>query len=173
MITSYDGLLERLVAGKVKFALAGGLAVCLNGFVRTTVDVDILVDNSPENIARLCECLAEFGEGHGRDLTPLDLPNEPGAVRIVENFDLDIFVQMSGKTLADFAPLVGYYTLRSGVQIPFLKAAALIETKAGSVRDKDRSDIGALRDMARSKSDKTILSPGFSLDSIREEPDPE
>ncbi len=173
MITSYEGLLESLVAAQVKFALAGGLAVCLNGFVRTTVDVDILIDHSPENIARLSKCLAEFGEGHGKDLTPADLTNEPGAVRIVEDFDLDIFVQLSGKTLADFAPFVGYHKLKSGVQVPFLKATALIETKAGSVRDKDRSDIGALRDIARAKTDQSPLPPDFSLDSIRVVPDPE
>ena len=101
MITSYEKLLENLVQAQVKFALAGGLAVCLNGFVRTTDDVDILIDNSPENVARLTGVLADFGEGLGRDLTTSDLTNEPGAVRIHENFILDIFVQMSGKTLAD------------------------------------------------------------------------
>jgi hypothetical protein len=173
MITSYEGLLERLVTGQVKFALAGGLAVCLNGFIRTTVDVDIIVDNSPENIARLSEVLAEFGQGHGHGLTPSDLTNEPGAVRIVENFDLDIFVQLSGKTLADFAPLIGLHALKSGVQIPYLKAAALIEAKAGSVRDKDRSDIGALRDIVSSSSAPTTLPSDFSLDSVRVEPEPE
>ena len=171
MITSYEGLLERLVTGQVKFALAGGLAVCLNGFIRTTVDVDIVIDNSPENVARLSKCLAEFGEGHGRDLTPSDLTNEPGAVRIVEDFDLDIFVQMSGKTLAEFAPFIGYHPLKSGVQVPYLKAAALIETKTGSVRDKDRSDIGALRDIARANIAAAPLPSDFSLDSVRTEPE--
>jgi hypothetical protein len=48
MITSYEELLARLVQEKVEFALAGGLAVCLNGFVRTTDDVDILIDNSSD-----------------------------------------------------------------------------------------------------------------------------
>jgi len=91
-------------------------------------------------------------------------------VRIVEDFDLDIFVQMSGKTLADFAPFIGYYPLKSGVRVPYLKAAALIETKTGSVRDKDRSDIGALRDIARAKYEPDSLRD-FTLHSVRTPPD--
>jgi hypothetical protein len=80
MITSYEELLDRLVTEQVEFVLAGGLAVCLNGFVRTTDDMDILIDNSPENFARLVRCLTDFGEGHGKSLTSEDLTDEPGAV---------------------------------------------------------------------------------------------
>src|SRR5271170_7399385 len=92
MITSYEELLDRLAKEQVKFVLVGGLAVCLNGFVRTTDDVDILVDNSSDNLERLKRCLADFGEGHGAKLTADDLTDEPGAIRIQEAFDLDIFV---------------------------------------------------------------------------------
>ncbi|HEV3271058.1 MAG TPA: hypothetical protein VGZ93_02655 [Candidatus Methylacidiphilales bacterium] len=173
MITSYEELLDRLVKERVKFALAGGLAVCLNGFVRTTDDVDILVDNSPDNVTRLSRALADFGEGFGGSLTTSDLTNEPGAVRIQEDFILDIFVQMNGKTLADLSPWIGYHALKSGVQIPFLKSAALIETKKGSSREKDRADIGALTDISRAKNDKPDSLRDFNLDSVRTPPDSE
>jgi hypothetical protein len=132
--------------------------------------VDIIVDNSPENIDRLCACLADFGAGHGRDLTPADLTNEPGALRIIEDFDLDIFVQLSGKTLAEFGPSIAYHTLRSGVEIPYLNANALILAKTGSVRAKDRSDVGALRDILHVRSG-TALPADFNLDSVRAEPE--
>lgn len=170
MITSYEKLLESLVQAQVKFALVGGLAVCLNGFVRTTDDVDILVDNSSDNVARLTNVLADFGEGFGKDLTTADLTNEPGAIRICEDFILDIFVQMNGKALADYSPWIGYHALKSGVQIPFLKSAGLIETKRGSLREKDRADIGALTDISRAESQPDSLD-GFALDSVRTPPD--
>jgi len=172
MITSYEKLLESLVLAQVKFALAGGLAVCLNGFVRTTDDVDILIDNSDDNITRLTHVLADFGEGFGKDLTPADLSNEPGAVRIQEDFILDIFVQMNGKTLADFSPWIGHHALKSGVLVPFLLAAGLIETKRGSLREKDRVDIGALTDISRAKNVPDSLQD-FSLDSVRSPPETE
>ena len=172
MITSYEKLLESLVQTQVKFALVGGLAVCLNGFVRTTDDVDILIDNSSDNVARLSRVLADFGEGFGKDLTTSDLTNEPGAMRIQEDFILDIFVQLNGKTLADYSSWIGYHALKSGVQIPFLKSAGLIETKRGSPREKDRADIGALTDISRAKNEADSL-PDFKLDSVRTPPDSE
>ncbi len=173
MITTYEKLLESLVQAQVKFALVGGLAVCLNGFVRTTDDVDILIDHSPENVARLTRCLSDFGEGFGKDLTPADFSNEPGAIRICEDFVLDIFVQMNGKTLDAYSPWLGYYSLKSGTPIPFLKAAGLIETKRGSSREKDRVDIAVMTDLSRNTTENQAVPPGFTLDSVRTPVDPE
>lgn len=170
MITSYEELLDRLAKEQVKFVLAGGLAVCLNGFVRTTDDVDILIDNSPDNIERLTRCLADFGEGHGAKLSTDDLTDEPGAIRIQESFDLDIFVRMNGKSLADLTPWIAYHALKTGTRIPFLKAEGLIETKRGSAREKDRLDIGVLTDICHAQQTDSSPSPpkDFNLDSVRD-----
>ena len=172
MITLFEELLDRLVTDQVKFVVAGGLAVCLNGWVRVTDDVDILIDNSSANIERLTRCLADFGEGHGADLTPDDLTNEPGAVRICEEFILDLFVQMSGKTLAEFTPWIGHYRLPSGNEVPFLLPEGLIQTKLGSVRQKDKSDIAALQDILHAR--RTNKPPeDFTLDSVRSDQNPD
>jgi hypothetical protein len=169
MINTFAGLLEGLARHQVKFAVVGGLAVALNGFERTTQDVDILLDNAPDNVARLASCLAEFGHGLGADLRPDEVLDEPGAIRISENFDLDVFVRMNGKTLADFEPMLRTYTFPSGKTIRYLNHEALIETKKGSVRHKDQADIGALRDRQRNPPPPPDSS--FSLDSFRD-PDP-
>jgi hypothetical protein len=170
MITTYEELLDLLVRKHVRFVLAGGLAVCLNGFVRTTNDLDILIDPSPENVTRLASCLASFGQGFGGSLTPSEVTDEPGAIRIQENFDLDIFVRLNGKSLSNFASMIEFHTLPSGAKIPFLNAEGLIETKQGSGRDKDRADIGFLKDQRRNRD----LDASFRLDSVREDdlPDP-
>ena len=167
MITSYEELLDRLVQEQVNFALVGGLAVCLNGFVRTTDDVDILVDNSPDNVSRLARCLKDFGEGYGGSLTVADVTDEPGAVRIQEDFNLDLFTRLNGKSLSDLSPWIDYHTLKSGTRIPFLKAKALIETKRGSSREKDRADIGALIDIYRARKGNAASLHDFTLDSVR------
>jgi hypothetical protein len=164
MITTYEGLLDLLVRARVKFVLAGGLAVCLNGFVRTTNDLDILIDLSPENIDRLAACLASFGQGYGSTLTVSDVTDEPGAIRIQEEFDLDIFVRLNGKTFSDFASMIKFHCLPSGTEIPFLSAEGLIETKRGSGRDKDRVDMGFLNDQRRNRP----LDASFRLDSVRD-----
>ena len=53
MVNTFEGLLALLVENNVVFAVVGGVAVCLNGFVRTTDDLDILVEDSPSNIRKL------------------------------------------------------------------------------------------------------------------------
>ncbi|MFN2541824.1 MAG: nucleotidyltransferase domain-containing protein [Chthoniobacterales bacterium] len=102
METPYEKLLESLARAEVKFIIIGGVAVALNGFVRTTEDVDILIERSPENVARLLKVLSGFGQGHARELTPADFDEAEGAVRIIEDCPLDVFTVVRGKQYADF-----------------------------------------------------------------------
>jgi uncharacterized nucleotidyltransferase DUF6036 len=55
MDTPYEKLLANLAHAEVKFIIVGGVAVALNGFVRTTEDVDILIESSSENVRRLLD----------------------------------------------------------------------------------------------------------------------
>ena len=59
----FEKLLVELALAGVDFAVVGGVAVSLNGFVRATDDVDIIVSDCPENIGRLLEALSRWGEG--------------------------------------------------------------------------------------------------------------
>jgi hypothetical protein len=45
MDTPSEKLLVELVRANVNFIVVGGIAVALNGFLRTTEDVDILVES--------------------------------------------------------------------------------------------------------------------------------
>jgi hypothetical protein len=44
------------------------------------------------------DCLAEFGQGFSRELSADDFPLEEGAVRIVEDFTIDIFTLLRSHT---------------------------------------------------------------------------
>jgi len=144
MDTPYEKLLEKLADADVKFIVAGGLAVALNGFVRTTEDVDILIDSSSENVARLLQTLENFGEGHARELSPADFSEVEGAVRIVEDFPLDIFTVMQGKKYSELISRANP-TKIGAATIHFLDAETLMELKKTSQREKDQIDIAALR----------------------------
>jgi hypothetical protein len=144
MVTPYEKLLANLARAEVKFIVVGGVAVALNGFVRTTDDVDILIERSVDNVARLLEALNSFGEGHARQLSFVDFDETEGAVRVVEDFPLDIFTLMRGHTYRDLIGSVGETEVR-GAPIKFLNADGLIRLKEGSVREKDHIDIAALR----------------------------
>ena len=144
MDTPYEKLLENLARAEIKFIVVGGVAVALNGFVRTTDDVDILIERSAENVTRLLATLASFGEGHARELSLKDFDEMEGAVRVIEDFPLDIFTVMRGESYDDLA---GYLrqTKINGARIDFLNAEGLIRLKADSKREKDQIDIAALR----------------------------
>lgn len=144
MDTPYEKLLENLARAEVKFILVGGVAVALNGFVRTTDDVDILIDASTENVTRLLRTLSSFGEGHARELSLKDFDQTEGAVRVVEDFPLDIFTVMRGQSYGDLLGDLRQTTI-NGAKVDFLNAEGLIRLKAGSAREKDLIDIAALR----------------------------
>lgn len=142
--TPFEKLLVRLVLAEVAFITVGGVACSLSGFVRTTEDVDILIAGEKDNIKRLLEALAGFGQGAARELTAADFTDEEGAIRVVEEFPLDLFIRMGGHHYDDLLPYVRHITLE-GVQIPFLGPEGLILLKKDSVREKDRIDVLALR----------------------------
>lgn len=147
MTTSFAKLLAALVRADVQFVTVGGVACVLNGHLRGTQDVDILIEAEPSNIERLLEVLRNWGEGYARELTAADFPIEPGAVRVYEEFPLDIFTEMSGLTWpAVTAHLRWWHSAE--LAVPFLDAPALIWTKEHSVRPKDQEDVRVLRHLA-------------------------
>jgi len=59
-------ILEGLVEAGVDFILVGGLAAVVQGAPVTTMDVDIVHNQTPENIARLIDYLESIGAFHRR-----------------------------------------------------------------------------------------------------------
>lgn len=145
-ISRFEKLLGALTRHGVDYAVGGGLAVILNGYPRLTVDVDILVSDGPDNLRKLLECLRGWGEGWARELTPEDFSPQEGAIRVMEDFDLDIFTRMRGKSLEDFRPRLRYLETNDG-RVPFLSPEDLILLKEKSWREKDQLDVAAMREM--------------------------
>jgi len=59
LLTELESLLRALESGRVRYALAGGLALAVHGVVRATVDVDLLLPE--EEIERASEIAAALG----------------------------------------------------------------------------------------------------------------
>ncbi len=155
MAETFESLLVRLSRAGVDYLVAGGVAVCLNGYVRTTQDIDLLVEASPENLRRLLDCLAEFGQGFSRELSPDDFPLEEGAVRIVEDFTVDVFTLMRSRTFADFSATARKLEV-DGAAICYLAPQALIELKSASHREKDQLDVAALRQLLAGSESEAV-----------------
>lgn len=70
---SFESLLAALARGGVDFMLVEGLAVALCGFQRATFDVDVLVEDSKQNLERLLKGLVMLKQGSLRPQDRLDV----------------------------------------------------------------------------------------------------
>jgi predicted nucleotidyltransferase len=147
MEPSFEKVLVLLAERGVRFLVVGGIAVTLQGYVRLTEDVDLLLEDSDSNIQLLLEVLAGFGEGFAAELNQADFDDSEGAIRIVEETEqcqIDLFTRMSGKRYVDVIADADVLTLR-GFSIFYASKQSLITWKESSVREKDHLDAMALR----------------------------
>jgi hypothetical protein len=134
---------------QAKYILVGGYALNFNGLVRQTGDVDILVKNDPENNRRWIAALCELPDGAAKELVPdSDAPfptevtedgdDEPGVIRVADEFLVDVMPKTCGKTYEELLPYASRVTTENG-QITVLDLQGLLITKQG-VRAKDVAD---------------------------------
>ena len=147
MEASFEKVLVLLAEAGVDFIVVGGVAVSIQGYVRLTEVVDLLIDDHPANILRLLGALAAYGEGFARELSTADFTDDEGAIRIVEVVEqcqIDIFTRMSGKKYGDVIVGADSFPL-SGHKLSVASKTTLIDWKSKSVREKDKLDAMALR----------------------------
>lgn len=148
----YEKLLVSLVDAGVQFMTVGALACAFNGVVRATLDVDIVIARTPENVRALLAALAQFGSGAARELSWDDFNDEPGAVRVIEDFPVDIFVRIGGYTYEELLPWRRTHVVDDAgrrVAIPYVSSQGLIAIKSSSHREQDRLDIAALQRLSQ------------------------
>ncbi len=117
--------------------LVGARACILHGLVRSTQDVDLLVEASPENLQAVIDALSELPDHAARELTLKDL-QENVVVKIADAVEVDVAKQ--AWTL-DYAEAIrDAQTLEvDSVKIIYASLNALIKSKS-TYRDQDRID---------------------------------
>jgi hypothetical protein len=133
-------LLRAFIAADVRFLIVGAYALALHGRPRATGDLDVWVDATPDNAARVMSALREFG-------APTDQLSEPdlAAPGIVYQIGvppgrIDILTELTGLTFAEAWPdrLVRPF---GDVDAPFIGRAAFLKNKRATGRSKDLGDI--------------------------------
>jgi hypothetical protein len=145
METSFEKFILQLHDAKVRFIVAGGFAVALNGFARMTEDIDLLLDSESLNLQQFISFMECYGDGNAKGLTLEELADEnPGCIRIIEEFPIDLFVRLGGKSYEQWIPETICIEIENR-SILSLNRAALIEMKRSSYREKDQIDVIALQ----------------------------
>lgn len=122
---------------KARYLVIGGHACILHGLVRTTEDVDILIEASEENCAGVIQALSQMEDGAAGELSPRDLLDHV-VVKIADEVEVDVSTRAWTVTYPEALPGAQKVQL-DGVTIPFLGIDALIASKE-TYREQDSID---------------------------------
>lgn len=120
-----------------RYLVVGGFAVMQHGFLRTTGDIDLLIDPSLENQARMKKALEVLPDKAVRELGDDDL-RDYVVVRVCDEVVVDLMMSACGIAYDEAAPEIQTFVV-GGVPIPFASAKLLLRTKQ-TYREKDAED---------------------------------
>jgi hypothetical protein len=138
-------LLQRFHDEGVDYVLIGGQAVRLNGFLRATEDIDILLHPSRSNgekVIKALDFLASSIELNPTWFEPLS-DGEVENIRVADDLIIDLLFAANGQTLSDLKNHVTEVSVK-GVSIKVLNIDGLLKTKT-DYREKDILDKSMLR----------------------------
>ena len=137
---------SRLNAEEARYVVVGASAMQLWGTTRATRDIDILIDPTEENAARVLSALSQLGFGIAADFTPSDLISR--VVTMIGDIpNVDILTRAWNLQWNDANPRATAFEVE-GVQIPTASIEDLIASKQTG-RLQDAADIEVLEEIRR------------------------
>jgi hypothetical protein len=129
-----------------RYLVVGARACWLHGYVRATMDVDILVPEDLENHARVIAALSELEDHAAAELTPQDFV-ENIVIKIADEVEVDVSTRAWTISYAD-AIGTSLKTKIQGVEISYLDLKTLIASKR-TQRGQDQVDVQHLSSLDR------------------------
>ncbi len=127
-----------------RYVLIGGFAVLAHGASRFTKDIDLLVDDAPENIARVKQGLAILADNAAADVADDDV-REHTVVRVIDEVIVDLMGRACGLSFADVAADMEWHDM-DGLRVPVASPASLVRTKE-TYRPQDAIDRSFLQQL--------------------------
>ena len=133
---------------KASYLVVGGHALILHGLVRTTEDVDLLVEDSEDNYRRMIAALSRLEDHAAAELTPADFTDNV-VVKIADEIEVDVRRRAWKLSYAEAIPNAASVVI-DGVRVPYMGLGDLIKSK-DTCRDKDRLDLAQLQRLAQER----------------------
>lgn len=145
MIADYRDLLAAFVEHGVRFLVVGAHALAAHGVPRVTGDMDVWVQPTKTNAARIWRALADFGARLGTlDIAESDFTSPEQVVQLgLPPYRIDILTSISGVSF-DEAWQGRLEATLFEVPVAILGREAFIRNKLASGRAKDLADVEAL-----------------------------
>ena len=136
-------LCRELNAHGARYLVVGGFAVRAAGYIRSTMDVDLVIDTEPENEVRVFEALRSLPDQAVDALDAGDVEKFT-VVRVGDEIVVDLMRSAGG---IDYAEAQNEIEIREveGVPIPFASPRLLWRMKRNTYREKDAADLLFLR----------------------------
>ena len=158
-LKSVSSIVEALNAAEVRYIVVGGLAVVAHGYLRFTMDVNMVIQLEPENIRRTLEALGTLGYSPGVPVTAQQFADAANrdhwirekGMRVLQFWSddhretsIDVFVEEPFDFDREYdaalrKPLTGQLEIR------VVGISTLIAMKEKADRPEDRLDIEHLR----------------------------
>ena len=135
----------RLNERGARYVVVGGHAIIHAGYLRFTGDIDLLVEASLENEAKVYDALTHLEDRAVLELDPGDLAKYI-VLRVSDEVLVDLMAATSGIAYAEAAEESVIREV-NGVPIPFASPKLLWRMKARTHRAKDESDLVFLRQL--------------------------
>jgi hypothetical protein len=123
------------------YLIVGARACWLHGYVRATMDVDILIPEDLDNHARVIAALSELEDHAAAELIPQDLADNV-VVKIADEVEVDVSTRA---WIVSYADAIGTSLTETinGVEVPYLDLRTLIKSKSTD-RAQDKVDVQRL-----------------------------
>lgn len=133
---------------EAEYMIIGGFAMILHGYIRGTMDIDLLVNSAPSNIDKIKKALSNLPDNAAAKIDNTDVKSYK-VVRIGDEFVIDLIEKACEVT---FEKAMGHMITRTinGVSVPFADESILLEMKQ-TVRPKDQQDILFLKNKMQNK----------------------
>jgi hypothetical protein len=136
--------IQSLNANKVRYLVVGGYAVALHGYPRYTKDLDVWVEMTPDNAAKIVKALDEFGFGslglQAADFLVVDQIIQLG----YPPNRIDLLSTLPGVDFAAcYASRIGVEV--DGIPVNFIDLESLKKNKQASGRLQDLADLENLK----------------------------
>lgn len=141
-------LCQALNRAGARYVVIGGFAMRAAGFIRNTMDIDLLIETGPQNEQRVIEALMTLPDQAVREVKPGEV-EEYGVVRVADEILVDLMKSGGGVKYAEANQDAVWHDVQ-GVPIPFASPQTLWRMKQ-TPREKDIPDRLFLRKLLEAR----------------------
>lgn len=140
----YKEMLQNLLNNEVKFLVVGAYAMGIHGYPRATGDFDIWVESTVDNSERIYKSLSQFGASL-KEINPATFTKKRIIFQIgIAPRRIDIITHIDGVEFKEAYKNRKEIEIEN-IKIPFLSKENLIKNKESTGREKDKLDVGYLK----------------------------